>query len=175
MLGCPASVPMLRAAHIAGAFVLRKYPKSPRKILSKFPCCWQLSTGSLAEQAGLVAPHQSANPDGGVHCCLLLSLAHQAHFRVILALFIPNNTSTLLRSHWLPSKALLIWRKTDRCPKLHMVLCKPSAGPRNPRALHSSALLHQDGLPSATASHWVSKGSPQTGDSSKQAATNTQS
>ena len=35
-----------------------------------------------------------------VHCCLLLSLAHRAHFRVILALFIPNNINALLRPHW---------------------------------------------------------------------------
>lgn len=37
--------------------LLGKYPKSQRKILSKFPCCWQLSTGSLAEQAGPITPH----------------------------------------------------------------------------------------------------------------------
>lgn len=35
-----------------------------------------------------------------VHYCWLLSLAHQARFRVILALFIPNNIDMLLRPHW---------------------------------------------------------------------------
>lgn len=43
--GCSCSAPVPRAAHTAGAFVLRKYPKASKKILSEASCCWRLSPG----------------------------------------------------------------------------------------------------------------------------------
>lgn len=97
--GCLCSAPVPRAAHTAGVFVLRKYPKAPKKILSETLCCWRLSPGSLAEQTGFITPHRPPTP------CKRSQLARQACLRVILALCMPNNMDQLLKPHQAPQQS----------------------------------------------------------------------